>query len=77
MSEQHLASEDNEELLVEVHYNAQRNQVIITANDHSLSYLEGLLRALREKKFSGHHYHIDRATNIIEGNVDDLVLQRK
>jgi flagellin-specific chaperone FliS len=76
MNEQ-TANELQEEIVIEVHYDTQHKQVIIAANDYALLYLESILRALRESKIPGHHYHFDRATNIIEGNVNDLVLQKK
>jgi hypothetical protein len=75
MNEQ-TANELQEEIVIEVHYDATFNQVIIVANDRTLQYLQDILGALRSAG-SGNHYHFDKANNMIEGNLDDLVLQKK
>jgi len=68
---------NEEEIVVEVHYYPQYNQVSVVANDQGIQYLIDTLEAVRRSQRSGYHYHLDKATNRIDGNVTDLVLQKK
>jgi hypothetical protein len=77
MAEQQNGDEFQEEIVIEVHYTAKLNEVLIIANDLGLQRLQDILEAVRNAKISGHHYHLDKATNRIDGNVNDLVLMKK
>jgi hypothetical protein len=77
MNEQNIIPDGDEDIFIEVNYYPQYNQVEIVANDRTLRYLQNILQVLIESPVSGKHFHFDKAANIIEGNVDDLVLMKK
>jgi hypothetical protein len=75
--EEDIIPDGDEELYLEVHYSDEYNEIVIIANDRTLQYLQNVLQVLIESHVSGKHFHFDKSSNQIEGNVDYLVLQKK
>jgi len=75
MREEDIIPEGDEEIYMDVDYIEEYNQVVIAANNRTLQYLQNILQVLIDS--SGTHFHFTRALNQIEGNIADLVIQKK